>query len=63
MLDSSGLYYQRLREITAELADKKFLRYIEPDEMYITTDKGDQIPGGNKRDRKKERLTRVYAFK
>jgi predicted transcriptional regulator len=40
MLDSSGLYYQRLREITAELADKKFLRYIEPDEMYITTDRG-----------------------
>ncbi|MDQ3839243.1 MAG: hypothetical protein M3297_08245, partial [Thermoproteota archaeon] len=40
MLDSSGLSYQQLREITAELADKMFLRYIEPDEMYITTDNG-----------------------
>jgi predicted transcriptional regulator len=40
MLDSSGLSYQQLREITVELADKKFLRYIEPDESYITTDKG-----------------------
>ena len=36
MLDSSGLSYQQLREITAELADKMFLRYIEPDEMYIS---------------------------
>lgn len=37
MLDSSGLSYQQLREITAELADKQFLRYVEPDETYITT--------------------------
>ena len=36
MLDRSGLSYQQLREITAELADKMFLRYIEPDEMYIS---------------------------
>jgi predicted transcriptional regulator len=40
MLDRSGLSYQQLREITAELADKKFLRYVESDETYITTDKG-----------------------
>ena len=40
MLDSSGLSYQLLREIAAGLADKKFLRYMEPDETYITTDKG-----------------------
>ena len=40
MLDSSGLSYQQLREITVELADKQFLRYVEPDETYITTDKG-----------------------
>jgi predicted transcriptional regulator len=40
MLDRLGLSYQQLREITAELADKKFLRYIEPYETYITTDKG-----------------------
>ncbi len=40
MLDRSGLSYQQLREITAELADKKFLRYIGPDETYITTDRG-----------------------
>ena len=37
MLDSSGLSYQQLREITTELADKQFLRYVEPDETYITT--------------------------
>jgi hypothetical protein len=36
MLDRSGLSYQQLREITAELADKKFLRYIEPDETFIS---------------------------
>jgi predicted transcriptional regulator len=40
MLVRSGLSYQQLREITAELADKKFLRYVESDETYITTDKG-----------------------
>jgi predicted transcriptional regulator len=40
MLDNLGLSYQQLREITAELADKKFLRYSEPDGTYITTDKG-----------------------
>jgi predicted transcriptional regulator len=40
MLDISGLSYQQLREMTAELADKEFLRYIEPDEIYITTHKG-----------------------
>ena len=40
MLDRSGLSYQQLREITAELADKKFLRYVESDGTYITTDKG-----------------------
>lgn len=43
MLDSSGLSYQQLREVTAELADKKFLRYIESDRTYITT-QGAQIP-------------------
>ncbi len=40
MLDRSGLSYQQLREITAELIDKKFLRYISTDDRYITTDKG-----------------------
>ena len=40
LLDRSGLSYQQLREITAELADKKFLRYVESDGTYITTDKG-----------------------
>jgi predicted transcriptional regulator len=40
MLDRSVLSYQQLREITAELAYKKFLRYSEPDgAYYITTDK------------------------
>jgi predicted transcriptional regulator len=40
MLDKSGLSYQQLRDITAELTDKKFLRYNQSDETYITTDKG-----------------------
>jgi predicted transcriptional regulator len=54
MLDRLGLSYQQLREITAELADKKFLRYVEPDETYITTDKGlkflEATKGTGKRD-------------
>jgi predicted transcriptional regulator len=40
MLDTSGLSYQQLRDITAELADKEFLRYNESDDSYMTTDKG-----------------------
>ena len=40
MLDTSGLSYQQLRDITAELADKEFLRYNEYNDSYITTDKG-----------------------
>ena len=50
MLDSSGLSYQQLREITAELADKKFLRYVESDETYITTDKGLRFLEATKRE-------------
>lgn len=40
MLDRLGLSYQQLRQITAALADKKFLKYVEQDETYITTYKG-----------------------
>lgn len=40
MLERLELSYQQLREITAELADKKFLRYNEADDTYITTDRG-----------------------
>ena len=40
MLDTSGLSHQQLRGITAELADKEYLRYNESDDSYITTDKG-----------------------
>lgn len=40
ILDKSDLSYPQLRDITAELADKKFLRDLEPDGIYITTDKG-----------------------
>lgn len=40
MLNRSESSYQQLREITAELADKKFLTYSEPDRTYITTEKG-----------------------
>lgn len=50
MLDRSGLSYQQLREITAELADKKFLRYVESDETYITTDKGLRFLEATKRE-------------
>lgn len=50
MLDRLGLSYQQLREITAELADKKFLRYVESDETYITTDKGLRFLEATKRE-------------
>jgi predicted transcriptional regulator len=50
LLDRSGLSYQQLREITAELADKKFLRYVESDETYITTDKGHRFLEATKRE-------------
>ncbi len=50
MLDSSGLSYQQLRDITAELADKKFLRYVESDETYITTDRGLRFLEATKRE-------------
>ena len=50
ILDRSGLSYQQLREITAELADKKFLRYVESDETYITTDKGLRFLEATKRE-------------
>ena len=50
MLDRLGLSYQQLREITAELADKKFLRYVESDETYITTDRGLRFLEATKRE-------------
>jgi predicted transcriptional regulator len=50
MLDRSGLSYQQLREITAELADKKFLLYVESDETYITTDRGLRFLQATKRE-------------
>lgn len=50
MLDRLGLSYQQLREITAELADKEFLRYVESDETYITTDKGLRFLEATKRE-------------
>jgi predicted transcriptional regulator len=59
MLNRSGLSYQQLREITAELADKEFLRYIEPDETYITTDKGLKFLESTKGTEKRERLRKV----
>ena len=48
MLDISGLSYQQLREITAELTDKEFLTYNEHDDSYITTDKGIKFLKGAK---------------
>jgi predicted transcriptional regulator len=32
--------HDRLRMTMAEIVDKEFLRHIEPEHVYITTDKG-----------------------
>ncbi|MFY9797187.1 MAG: hypothetical protein WAJ93_16005 [Candidatus Nitrosopolaris sp.] len=36
----NALSHDQLRKITAEIVDKKFLRYVEHQQVYITTDKG-----------------------
>ncbi|HJU34845.1 MAG TPA: winged helix-turn-helix domain-containing protein [Nitrososphaera sp.] len=64
MLDKLGLSNQQLREITAELADKEFLRYGEPGGAYITTDKGfeflREIENASQ-NKKKKQLTKMHA--
>jgi predicted transcriptional regulator len=36
----SPLTHEQLRRMTAELADKELIRYIDMKRVYITTDKG-----------------------
>jgi predicted transcriptional regulator len=40
IMEETHLSYDQLRRITAEIVDKGFLRYIEHQQVYITTDKG-----------------------
>ncbi|MGC1930786.1 MAG: winged helix-turn-helix domain-containing protein [Candidatus Nitrosopolaris sp.] len=40
MIEETHLSYDQLRRLTAEIVDKGFLRYIEHQQVYITTDKG-----------------------
>lgn len=40
IIEQMYLSHDQLRRITAEIVDKGFLRYIEHQQIYITTDKG-----------------------
>jgi predicted transcriptional regulator len=40
IIEETHLSHDQLRRITAEIVDKGFLRYIEHQQVYITTDKG-----------------------
>ncbi|MFY9798925.1 MAG: winged helix-turn-helix domain-containing protein [Candidatus Nitrosopolaris sp.] len=40
IIDETNLSHDQLRRITAEIVDKGFLRYLEHQQVYITTDKG-----------------------
>jgi predicted transcriptional regulator len=40
ILGETHLSHDQLRRITAEIVDKGLLRYIEHQQVYITTDKG-----------------------
>jgi predicted transcriptional regulator len=40
IIEETNLSHDQLRRITAEIVDKGFLRYIEHQQVYITTDKG-----------------------
>ena len=39
-IDQTHLSHIQLRGIMAEIVDEEFLHYIEPEHVYITTDKG-----------------------
>lgn len=40
ILEQTHLSHDQLRRISAEIVDKGFLRYIDHQQIYITTDKG-----------------------
>jgi predicted HTH transcriptional regulator len=40
IIEETHLSHNQLRRIIAEIVDKGFLRYIEHQQVYITTDKG-----------------------
>jgi predicted transcriptional regulator len=40
LIEQTHLSHDQLRRIMAEIVDEEFLRYIEPEHAYITTDKG-----------------------
>ena len=40
MIEQTHLSHDQLRRITAEIVDKGLLRYVEHQQIYITTDKG-----------------------
>jgi predicted transcriptional regulator len=49
MMDEiSPLSDEELRRISAELVDRGLLRYIEPEGVYVTTDKGHVFLNGHK---------------
>ncbi len=40
IIEQTHLSHDQLRRITAEIVDKGFLRYIDHQQIYVTTDKG-----------------------
>jgi len=40
MMSDLAISHVQLRKTLAELVDKRLLKYIEPKQLYITTDKG-----------------------
>jgi predicted transcriptional regulator len=38
--EETNLSHDQLRRITAEIVDKGYLRYLEHQQVYMTTDKG-----------------------
>jgi predicted transcriptional regulator len=39
-IEETNLSHDQLRRITAEIVDKGFLRYLEHQQVYMTSDKG-----------------------
>jgi predicted transcriptional regulator len=40
IMEQTNMSHDQLRGIMAEIVDKELLHYIEPEHVYITTDKG-----------------------
>ncbi|HZA07312.1 MAG TPA: winged helix-turn-helix domain-containing protein [Nitrososphaeraceae archaeon] len=40
IIEQTQLSYDQLRRIMAEMVDEELIHYIEPRQVYITTDKG-----------------------